>query len=99
MFDEMHGEILNGLDGILAREGIDGVLHRVRGEDPAVVAFAVRRFEIACEADAQREFLYVMAAFLTKETKKANALLAVIVFSQADGHASAPPIRGVAIRA
>ncbi len=67
MIDEVNAEGFDGLDGMLASEGVHGIFHRVGGENFLVVALGVRGLEIALKRDGQSDFLDVVAAFLSHD--------------------------------
>src|SRR5216683_3033488 len=99
MIGEVQAEIFRRFDRMQLGHSIDGVLHRVCGQYFAIVTFAVRRFEVAFEADADGEFLDVVSIRVPRELQDADVLLAVIIFAKPDGHWSAPAIRGISKRA
>ena len=57
MLDQDAAECFGRAHRMLLRERVDGVLHRVGGQDFAVVALGVRGSEVAFEADAERDLL------------------------------------------
>ncbi len=79
-------------------QGVYRVFHRVGRQHFAIVAFAVCRFEITFQANAEREFLDVVAVGMAGDLQNADALFSIIIFAKPDGHRSAPTIRGISKR-
>jgi hypothetical protein len=69
VLNEVQRKIFHSFDGVLAGDGIDGILHRVGGQDFLVFAFCVGGFEVAFKANADGELFDVVAAFLAHHTE------------------------------
>ena len=83
-------EVLDVVERVLGGQRVDGVLHRVGGEDALVVPLRVGRREIPFEADAHRDVLELVALRAAADGHQADRLFSIIVFSQRDGHAQLP---------
>ena len=68
VLDEPPSERLDVVDRMLLRERIDGVAHRVGGEQAGVVSLDVRGVEVALEPDVDREVAQVVAVTARRET-------------------------------
>ena len=95
----MQAEFFDGLDRMLPRQRVHGVFHGVRRQDLAVVAFCVRGLEVAFKTDRQSQLFDVVAALLPRHAQQPDARFSVIVFTEMNGHVSAPAIRGISERA
>src|SRR5882762_135944 len=94
MLDHMKSEIFQSFDGVLARQGVDRVLHSIRGQDFPIVARSVRRLEIAFKADGEAQLANVVTPFLLGDAEQAHLRFSVRAFSEANRHGSAPEMRG-----
>src|ERR1700731_1956587 len=90
MLDQVQAKILQGLNGVLASQGVHGVLHSVSRENIAIVALDVRRFKVPLKAYGQCEIADVVAALLLGDSQQMNSRTPIVVFSELDRHQVAP---------
>jgi hypothetical protein len=97
--DELFGEILDASGRGFAGEEVDGVLHRVGGEDFVVVAVGEAGEEIALKKDFDGPLLKIVDYRLAIYADEAYARLAVAIFGESGHKASISSIRCVPMRA
>ena len=85
---EREAEVLDRVEGALGRERVDGVLHRVRGQDRGVVALDVRILEVPLETHRDGEVLQVVPVRPPRHLDQADARLAVGVGAEHDSVSS-----------
>src|SRR5579863_1981900 len=100
LLHQMKAKLLDRFDGMLPRERVHGVFHRIRRENFGVVALGVGGLEIAFKANRDVQLANVMAALLARDAQEADTRFTVTVFVKMDRHASAPApaIGGIAER-
>jgi hypothetical protein len=81
-------ELLDALGGRLSREGIDDVLHRIGGKDPAVVSVGKAWQKITLEQNVDGPFLELVDRPASIHSHQANAGLSVAIDGQIGGHVS-----------
>ncbi len=84
--DELLSVALHGGGLGFARDEVDGVLHRVGGEDLGVVAKSVRGVEVAGEEDLDGPLVEVVVIEVLGEAHEADARFAVAVGVEFGGH-------------
>ncbi len=81
---EFFGVVFHRSGGGVARDGVDGVLHGVGGEDFAVVAVEVGGVEISFEEDLHGPFAEVVNAVAAGDLHEADAGFSVAIFGELD---------------
>ena len=94
---QLQGEIFDTLGRALAGARIDRVLHRVRGQDRAVIAGGEAAFEVAGEQHFDFPFPHGMQRTVALHLHHAHARFSVRILCQGN-HRLAPPVGGIAIR-
>ena len=82
MLDQVHREILDRFDRELLGQDVEGVFHRVGGEDLAIIAGDMSRLEVALELDRKSEVLNLVLLFPPRDAQKPHARLSVIIMAQ-----------------
>ena len=80
-----------------SREEIDGVLHRIRGQNPAVVAVLEAALEVALQPHLYVPLVNRMTLACTLHPHHAHARFSVPILSQRDHRASASSIGRIAM--
>jgi hypothetical protein len=73
MLDQVQAEIFQRLEGMLASQGVDRVLHGVGRKDFAIVTLAMRGFKVAFKPNGQSNLANIVAALLLGYAQQLNS--------------------------
>src|SRR2546426_3632809 len=86
MPDQPHRKILDRLDRELLRQDVEGVFHRVGGQDLTIIAGGMSRPEVALELDRKSGVPNLVLLFPPGNAQKSHARLSIIILSQSYIH-------------
>jgi hypothetical protein len=72
MLNQVLAKIFQGLDGMLAGQGVNGIAHRIGWEDFAVISLRMRRVKVALKTNRQAHLTDVVTALLLGHTQQVN---------------------------
>src|ERR1700733_3469269 len=93
---QLQGEIFNALSLALAAAGVDRILHRVRGQNGAVIAIRKASFEVAGEQHFDFPFPNGVQRTVALYLHHPHTRFAVRILCQSN-HRLAPSVGGIAI--
>src|SRR5271166_2023178 len=93
MFSQAQAELFDFAQRLLAREGVNRVLHRVRGQDLAIVALKVSSGKVPRKLNVHIQVLHLVTRTTALYLYQPRARFPVPVLRQYGGHSISSPDR------